>query len=207
MHQALLSVDPTVSIAQEELSRLRRHNGPAFPWSVPDQDNRAFTGAAFWQYMNRHFINVFSSLVPEKTAQEAAVLVRPLLLDPGLYAVFPDAEEALQACLDRGAKNYILSNNYPELPFVLQALGLLKYFRGVVVSGAVGLDKPRPEIFRFARQLAGSPERCLMVGDNPSADIEGALRAGMTAVQVHNTAPSRADYRFETLLPVVDLVK
>ena len=34
--------------------------------------------------------------------------------------------------------------------------------------------------------MAGNPEKCFMVGDNPQSDIKGALGVGIPAILVHN---------------------
>ena len=56
----------------------------------------------------------------------------------------------------------------------------------IIVSGEMGYEKPDPRIFRDALEAAGltAPERVLFVGDNPTADIDGAKRFGMQAAWV-----------------------
>jgi putative hydrolase of the HAD superfamily len=49
----------------------------------------------------------------------------------------------------------------------------------------VGYDKPRKEIFEYATAKVGNPEVRYMIGDNPVADYEGGLNAGMKPVLVH----------------------
>jgi putative hydrolase of the HAD superfamily len=48
-----------------------------------------------------------------------------------------------------------------------KALGLSEYFSSVIVSEAVGLRKPHPEIFQLAcQQLGVIPQHCVFVGDH-----------------------------------------
>jgi putative hydrolase of the HAD superfamily len=57
------------------------------------------------------------------------------------------------------------------------------HFGIVLVSGEFGVRKPDPKIFQTAyERLQVQPEDCLMVGDNLTADIEGARNVGMQAV-------------------------
>jgi hemerythrin-like domain-containing protein len=50
---------------------------------------------------------------------------------------------------------------------------------GIVINHEAGVDKPNPEIFRFAAKKMGVPvERCLFVGEN-FVEVLGASRAGM----------------------------
>ena len=47
------------------------------------------------------------------------------------YRVYPDAAAVLAVCLYKGYKNYLLSNNYPELEEVLARLQLRQFFPDV----------------------------------------------------------------------------
>ena len=67
----------------------------------------------------------------------------------------------------------------------IDALGLTPLFDVIVLSGEVGVHKPDLRVFNHAtRQLGVANEDCVFVGDNPDADIVGALGAGMEAVWI-----------------------
>ena len=67
----------------------------------------------------------------------------------------------------------------------IRTLGLEPYFDAVVLSGEVGVHKPDRRVFDYATaQLGVANEDCVLVGDNPNADILGALGAGMEAVWI-----------------------
>jgi len=157
--------------------KLRGYLQKGFPWH-PDGDP-TLTGPAFWEELFRRFAGAFESFgipVPESVA--AARRVREAALDPRLYHVRPDAAATLAVCAYKGWRNYILSNNYPELEDTVTALGLRQFFSGMVVSGVVGACKPDEKIFRIAERAANFPALIWMVGDNPIADIKGAQEAG-----------------------------
>ncbi|MEM5947316.1 YjjG family noncanonical pyrimidine nucleotidase [Spirochaetia bacterium 38H-sp] len=64
----------------------------------------------------------------------------------------------------------------------LRASGLYAYFDAVITSEEAGCAKPDERIFRMALSIAKVISReSLMVGDNLTADIKGALMAGMDA--------------------------
>ncbi|GEM_PF-519254 len=137
--------------------------------------------AAYWHQFDE---DVFRAMGLEDEAKAlAAELERRF--DSGRYAhVFPDAIEAIRAVrkLD-GVATAILSNGTGGMQTCLEALGLAQEVETVLVSALLGYEKPDPEIFRLARETFGlPPERCLMVGDNVWADIEGAHAAGWKAV-------------------------
>lgn len=154
-----------------------------FPWH-PDGDPTR-TGQAFWEELFRRFAAAYQNLgVPTPEAQDAARRVREVALDPDNYRVRPDAASTLAVCAYKGWRNYILSNNYPELEQMLEALHLRPYFSGVVVSSVVGAVKPDPAIFRLAEGEARFPSLIWMVGDNPAADIAGAKNAGWQTIHL-----------------------
>lgn len=169
---------------------VRPHMQSGFPWHCPERDySHLVSGTCWWDQMTKHFSGIYRTLgVEAELADAIASVVRAMVLNPDNYELYPDAVQALQACLDDGWQNHILSNNYPELQSILESLGIAKYFSGITVSALVGVEKPRPEIFDAARTAAGSPGLCVMVGDNPVADIAGATAAGMQAILVHRKA-------------------
>lgn len=103
-------------------------------------------------------------------------------------------------------KIFCFPTNYPELRDTVHNLKLDQYFSDFVISGEIGLDKPQPEIFEYALTLAGQPERCYMIGDNPHADIEGAVNAGIPAFLVHRNTLSKALNRFDTLTDLLGVL-
>ena len=121
------------------------------------------------------------------------------------YILYEDAEFVLQQCVQLGYKNILLSNNYPELRDMLKNLGVEKYFSDFCVSANIGYEKPRKELFEYAQKIAKTSGG-IMVGDNPVADIIGAKNAGMTAVLVHNDCPSIADYTFNSLKDILQIL-
>ena len=95
----------------------------------------------------------------------------------------PDALDILE----RAREHYligILSNGFREVQYKkLRTTGLWRYVQRMVVSDEIGVNKPDARLFRFAEQAVGArPEECLMIGDNPDADIKGAIDAGWRAV-------------------------
>lgn len=84
-------------------------------------------------------------------------------------------------------------SNYPcgrSIRVSLERVGILPLLDAVVVSGDLGFAKPHPA--PFAEVCAGlgcDPAEVLFVGDNWLADVQGARRAGMTAVHLRRWTP------------------
>jgi putative hydrolase of the HAD superfamily len=104
---------------------------------------------------------------------------------PEHYALFPDALPALHELAANGYGLGIVSNFEAWLMTLLERLDVLPLMKVVVVSGAEGIEKPDPEIFRRALDRLGvAAERAVYVGDNPRIDVEPAVAMGMGAVLV-----------------------
>jgi putative hydrolase of the HAD superfamily len=70
----------------------------------------------------------------------------------------------------------------------IAGVGLADRFEEVVASGAFGVAKPDPAIFRHACELFGvPPEQSVYVGDRFATDAVGAARAGLTGVWLNRT--------------------
>jgi putative hydrolase of the HAD superfamily len=80
----------------------------------------------------------------------------------------------------------LISNAQPHgIRWYLDKTGIVTYFDEIIISGAVGFQKPNPRIFRLAAEsICSDPEECLMVGDSPAADAAGAQSVGMTGVVI-----------------------
>jgi len=89
------------------------------------------------------------------------------------------ALDALQRLDAAGVPMVCVSNWDAGLPGHLERLGIGRYLRGVVASGAVGVAKPDPRIFDAAVALLDVPRDAIAhVGDEP-VDRAGALAAGL----------------------------
>ncbi len=78
----------------------------------------------------------------------------------------------------------VLTNGFTEVQYrKLKTTGLNRYIQRMIISDEIGIQKPDARIFRFAEQETGAtPETSVMIGDNPSNDIAGALEAGWRAI-------------------------
>jgi putative hydrolase of the HAD superfamily len=103
------------------------------------------------------------------------------------------ARAGAAALLDRlhrqGLATGVLSNFDHRLPGILDGLGLLARLDAVVLASDAGAAKPDPRAFAAAlRRLGVAPGEALFVGDDAARDLEGARRAGLSAVDVASLA-------------------
>ncbi len=203
--QALKGAWPGCPLSLEDV---RPHLRSGFPWHTPEKDFTGLTGERWWEHMVCHFEKAGLALgATQEIASKAARAVREIIVSPENYALYEDTLQVLDRLKALGFSQYIVSNNYPELFRIAAALGLAPYFSGMVVSGEIGYDKPRPEIFEAALELAGHPGCCFFIGDNPVADGQGAADAGIPVLLVHIRENPRGFTAFETLTQVLHCVE
>jgi putative hydrolase of the HAD superfamily len=78
-----------------------------------------------------------------------------------------------------------VSNFYGNLEAVCESAGLGSFFKVMVDSHCVGVEKPDPAIFRVAlERLGATPEKTVFIGDSLRRDREGARRMGMRFIWI-----------------------
>lgn len=196
VYKALKDVDSGTDVKFEDI---RKCMATGFTWHTPDNDYSKLTGKKWWDFMVHKIYNDYLSLGVSRTiALKAANKVPAIIKKPDNYTLYDDTVDTLKKSIENGNKNVLLSNNYPDLIEVMNNLDLTKYFDDVIVSAQIGYDKPRKELFDYAKAKYPD-EQYIMIGDNVSADIIGGNTAGMTTVLVHNGYSDKADCCFENL--------
>ena len=100
------------------------------------------------------------------------------------WTVFEEVPSALESLKSRGVRLGVISNgNVEQQTGKLERMNLLRYFEPVLISESLGVAKPDRVIFQTAAARMGcSVEECVHAGDSLTADVQGALGAGMGAV-------------------------
>ena len=161
-----------------------------FAWHSPDQDHVHVDNAdAWWLEHQDAFTRGFRRMgVEDNVAEYLASLVRPTYLRPGRFRLFEDSLPTLRYFEAQGWRQAVLSNHVPELPEILEDLGLLASFEQVFTSALAGYEKPRVELFQLALLEMGEPECVWMIGDDPVSDVGGANSAGIPAILARREA-------------------
>jgi beta-phosphoglucomutase len=86
-----------------------------------------------------------------------------------------------------------------NINFILDNLGIRKYFSAIVSADDVSISKPHPETFlKAAERINANPSACLVFEDAPKG-VEAAVAAGMKAV-VLTTMHSRSEFPFHNYI-------
>lgn len=188
--------------------RLRPHLQSGFPWHTPEVVRGPGSEDAWWAALLPVFATAFcrGAGLQEGEARQLAGSVRALYTDPRSWKVFDDVVPVLDQLSARGWRHIMLSNHIPELPQLVDRLGLSSLFVGVYSSGLMGAEKPHPKAFEAV--FADHPEARTgwMIGDSWRADVQGAMAVGMRAVLVREKHPE-AVVQCDTLHEIVRIVE
>lgn len=102
------------------------------------------------------------------------------------YRCDPAVRDALTGLRSAGWAVGIVTNGAPSQLDKITGTGLDQVVDGWAISEVEEVAKPNPEIFRRAAQACGEPlgGDTWMVGDNPVADIGGAVLTGLRSIWI-----------------------
>lgn len=121
----------------------------------------------------------------EVTAERAGEIFKRVRQVPYGMAPFDDVTPMLERLRKRGLTIGVISNIDRSSTELLSDLGLTEHVDIAATSGEAGAEKPDSAIFSLAlRKANATAEEAVHVGDQPSSDIEGALRLGIRAVLI-----------------------
>jgi len=189
--------------------QLRVHMQSGFPWLEPEVPHlHLSTAELWWAALEETFARAYRRVGFEAVqAQTMARKVRSTYLNPARWRRFDDVVPVLDALTADSWTHVILSNHVPELPDILQAVGLTAHFARVFNSADLGYEKPHPRIFELAldEMLVGEigcgAGNVWMIGDSYRADVQGAEAAGIPAILVRRYHPDAPRFA-ETLVEV-----
>jgi putative hydrolase of the HAD superfamily len=111
----------------------------------------------------------------------------------GVWELHSEVVEVLEQLHSR-FQLVVISNFDGRLRFILEQLGIRKYFAHIFLSSELGADKPDPEIFRRALSLLQlEPKEMLHAGDDPERDWQAASEAGLRVFKLSRPGNSLRD--------------
>lgn len=143
-----------------------------------------------WRQRTSYYPYLFDEALQELglwSKKRVAELVRLYRNHPVPIALYQDAVEIL-AMLSRRYPLVLITNGHATMQRrKVTALGIERFFRGIIYTDTYGADWRKPSRFPFehaVRLLGVSPDTCLYVADNPLCDFSGAREAGLVTVRV-----------------------
>jgi putative hydrolase of the HAD superfamily len=151
----------------------------ADPWTWSNDSSIELVWRAYFTELLRPCLPELPPSEVEACAEE----VRIVFEQASSYALFPDVLPVLATLHARNLTLGIISDWGISLGLILRHHDLIQYFKFAVVSAAVRLAKPDPELFQTALRRADSiADYTLHVGDSYPLDVLGARAAGITPV-------------------------
>ena len=142
---ALRIVAPGLGLTAEAF---RPQLSVGFPWHNPDVAGAARSAEAWWAAQRPVFLDAYIKAgVQQCTAERAIDEIPKEYYRPTAWTLAEDAVSALQITAAAGYRNAILSNHAPELPTLVDQLGLGRWVDVTITSAAVGAEKPNPIVF------------------------------------------------------------
>lgn len=152
-----------------------------------------------WDRYHRGFISaedlkwkrMWRTLLEFKVGNEALareLSARFLEVLPTKKRLFPYTIEILEFLTKKGYELHLITNGFEQTQWKkIRSSGIDKFFKEVITSESSNSVKPNKDIFEFALDKTGAELReSIMLGDNPEADILGAINAGMDSVFVNH---------------------
>ena len=134
---------------------------------------------------------IYLSLLEYKIADEA--LSKEMSVDyldilPHKKNLFPYTIEILAYLKAKGYQMHLITNGFESVQFKkIENSNLSPYFIEVITSEGSNSLKPNKEIFEYALdKTKASLNKSIMIGDNESADIQGAINIGMDSIFVNH---------------------
>jgi len=134
---------------------------------------------------------IYLSLLDYKIADEA--LSKEMSVDyldilPNKKNLFPYTIEILDYLKNKDYKMHLITNGFESVQFKkIKNSNIADYFTEVITSEGSNSLKPNKEIFEYALKASGAKlETSIMIGDNESADIQGAINVGMDSIFVNH---------------------
>jgi putative hydrolase of the HAD superfamily len=113
--------------------------------------------------------------------------------EAGVWELYPEVPGVLEKLQPR-FQLAVVSNFDGRLRFILEHLGISKFFANVFISSELGADKQNPKIYlRALRLMKLQPKEVLHVGDDPERDWEAASAAGLSVFRLDRTRNSLRD--------------
>ena len=153
----------------------------------------------FIEYTSEYFLR--SVLADWGYTQISGATVRSCLramyaVSQAYWKIEVDTLSTLESLRRAGYHLGMISNasDNEDVQTLVDKAGVRDYFDFILVSAALGIRKPNPEIFRLALDhWKIPPSRAVMVGDLLGADILGAKKAGLFSIWITRRADGPAN--------------
>jgi putative hydrolase of the HAD superfamily len=180
-----------------------------FPWQDCEKEYLHLTeSSAWWKNAEDIFTKCCTELGFDKEkVGKYSKAVREELIKTDEFILYEDTIETLNYFKELGYINVILSNHIPELPSIVEGLGIDTYITECISSANIGYEKPNPKIYKYALEKYNNPKEVWMVGDSIMADVKGAEKVGIRGILVRGKSDEGIKYYSKDLMGLREIIK
>lgn len=136
-------------------------------------------------------IGITTDMAPQRLREMAKKMADEYVYLTNTYCrLMTDAEEVVRYLANKYPLT-VVSNGFVECQYhKMEHTGLLPYFKHIVLSEEVNIQKPNPQIFEKAMTMNRTEmpdlqkDEVVMIGDSYTSDIAGAKAAGIDSIWV-----------------------
>jgi putative hydrolase of the HAD superfamily len=192
-HYTLVGREIGLQLEAEKLDRAFASAWKQMPPRPPIDGPRPDDDKGWWRELVDLVLDQAAPSIGELDRDNFFEVAYEHFAEAGVWELYPEVPDVLETLCGR-FQLAVVSNFDGRLRFILQHLGISKFFRHVFISSELGADKPDPEIYRRALNLIGLiPSEVLHAGDDPHRDWKGATAAGLSIFQLDRRKNSLED--------------
>lgn len=216
----LFDLDDTITVRHAALERFAARFSQDFASHLPPLEVPSLVAAiesvdAHGYRPRPEFVALLGRVLPwARTPNEGALLAYWQSVFPQCCTARAGTRQVLDWLQARGISLGLITNGGEAVQQAkVNALGIRSAFATIIISTAVGVEKPDPRIFQLAlASIDVAPEQAWYIGDHPHNDVWGAVQVGMTSLWLPGplawpAGEAPPDRQIAELTDVIDLVR
>jgi putative hydrolase of the HAD superfamily len=192
-HYAYVGREVGLDLEAQELDRAFHTAWQEMPRRSAIEGPRENDDKGWWRELVGRVIDQVAPSLSEFDRDNFFEIAYEHFAEAGVWKLYPEVLDVLEQLRER-FQLAVISNFDGRLRFILQNLGISKFFAHVFISSELGADKPDPEIFRRALKIMHlGANQALHVGDDPERDWKAAAAAGLLVFRLDRPRNSLRD--------------
>ena len=192
-HYALVGSEVGLTLDAQQLDRAFHRAWRQMPLRSPINGPRENDDKGWWRQLVDLVLDQVAPSLGELDHDNFFEVAYEHFAEAGVWELYPEVPDVLEK-LQLRFQLAVISNFDGRLRFILEQLGIAKFFTHIFISSELGADKPDPEIFLRALKFIGlKPNQVLHVGDDPERDWKAASAAGLSVFRLDRQKNSLRD--------------
>src|SRR5260370_36340056 len=169
-HYALVGHEIGLKLDAKQLDRAFAAAWKSMPQRAPIDRPRENDDKDWWRVLVNLVLDQVAPLLSELDRDNFFEIAYEHFAEAGVWELYPEVVDVLEKLRPR-FQLAVISNFDGRLRFILEHLGISKFFAHIFNSSEMGADKPDPEIYLRALKLIDlKANEVLHVGDDPERD-------------------------------------